>query len=343
MIKIITHFVRATVVVAAFATASVVDARQTAAPALPSMKAVRIHAYGGPEVLRYEDAPKPVPAAGEALIRVRAAGVNPVDWKIREGMMKGAQPLPLIIGYDISGTVEGLASDVTDWKVGDEVCGYISVMRGGGYAQFVCIPAKDLAKKPASIDHTTAASVPLAALTAWQALFDKADLKPGQTVLIHGAAGGVGHFAVQLAKAKGATVIGTASAANLDFVKGLGADQVIDYRAQKFEEIVKDVDVVFDMIGGETAERSCAVLKEGGFLVSIVGPPPAAKLAARKAKGAAFLVQPNGKELAEIMALISAGTVKPVVSATFPLAEAAKAHEKSKSGVDRGKIVLTVS
>ncbi len=318
-------------------------AKETPPAAGPTMKAVRIHETGGSEQLRYEDAPVPSPAAGEILVAVHAAGVNPVDWKLREGMVRQLKaPMPFILGFDVSGTVTKLGEGVTEWKVGDEVCAYLPIVRGGGYAEAVSIPAKDAARKPASVDHVHAASVPLAALTAWQAMFDKANLQPGQTILIHGAAGGVGHFAVQLAKAKGATVIGTASGANVAWVKSLGADRVIDYKKEKFEEVVKDVDVVFDMIGGDTLERSVGVLKEGGYLVSIVAPPPSEKLNAKKAKGGVFLVQPNGKELALIMDLVAAGTVKPEVSATFPLAEAAKAQDKSKSGVERGKIVLTV-
>ncbi|MFO0829337.1 MAG: NADP-dependent oxidoreductase [Phycisphaerales bacterium] len=309
----------------------------------PTMKAVRIDGFGGVEVMKYEDAAKPVAGPDQVLIHIRAAGVNPVDWKIREGMLRGQKlPMPFILGFDVSGVVETVGDSVKDFKVGDEVYAYLSLMSGGGYAEYVAAPASTVTKKPTNVDHVKAAAVPLAALTAWQALFDRAGLKSGQTVLIHGAAGGVGHFAVQLAKAKGAKVIATASEKNLDFVKGLGADQVIDYRKQKFEEVAKDVDVVFDMIGGDTLERSYGVVKEGGFVVSIVAPPNAEKLAARKARGAVLLVKPDAKELAEITTLIESGAVKPEVSATFALKDAAKAHEKSKAGVDRGKIVLTV-
>lgn len=307
-----------------------------------TMKAVRMHEFGDASVLRYEDVPVPAPAKGEVLVRVKAAGVNPVDWKVRGGMMKGRATLPLIAGYDVAGVVESLGEGVTEWKVGDSVAAYLAIPKGGGYAEYVAVPAAHLAKSATTIDHVKAAAVPLAALTAWQALFDTAGLTKGQTVLIHAGAGGVGHFAVQLAKAKGAKVIATASGANVEFVKGLGADQVIDYKTQAFETVVKDVDVVLDMIGGQTMERSIGVLKEGGFLVSIVAPPPQEKLAAKKAKGAVIMVQPNGAELAQIMAMIEAGTVKPTVSATYPLADAAKAQEKSKAGVERGKIVLTV-
>jgi NADPH:quinone reductase-like Zn-dependent oxidoreductase len=250
---------------------------------------------------------------------------------------------PYTLGFDVSGVIESAGEKVKDFKKGDEVFVYLPLGKGGGYAEFAVAGAKDVAKKPAKIDHTTAAAVPLAALTAWQALFDKADLKAGQTVLIQGAAGGVGHFAVQFAAAKGAKVFATASAENVEFVKGLGADRVIDYKKEKFEEIAKNVDVVFEMIGGETAAKSYQCLKEGGFFVSIVGPPDQAKLDERKAKGTAFLVQPNAKQLTEIAAMIDAGKVKPDVSKTFDLKDADKAQEWSKSGGSgRGKIVLIV-
>lgn len=312
-------------------------------PSTATMKAVRMHEFGGAEVLTYEDAPMPKPAKGEVLVRVKAAGVNPVDWKIRDGMGRGMVQLPFTFGFDVSGVVEAPGEGVTMFAKGDEVFAYQALTRGGGYAEFIVVPARDLAKKPASIDHTHAAAVPLAALTAWQGLFDKARLKPGQTVLIHGAAGGVGHFAVQLAVAKGAKVIGTASAANVEFVKGLGAERVIDYKAEKFETIAKEVDVVFDMIGGDTLERSYQCLKTGGYIVSIVAMPDPSKLEERKAKGTQFLVQPNAKQLTEIAVLIDSGKVKPEVSESFTLADAAKAQEKSKSGGSgRGKIVLTI-
>lgn len=318
-----------------------------AAPASsPTMKAVRIHAWGDESVLTYEDAPRPTPGSGEVLVRIKAAGVNPVDWKIRDGMLNGRVELPFIPGFDAAGVVESVGTGESAYKPGDEVFVYLNLMKGGGYAQYALVPVADLAKKPANIDFKTAAGVPLAALTAWQALFDTAELKSGQTVLIHGAAGGVGHFAVQLAKSRGARVIATASEANLAFVKGLGADRVVDYKKEKFEDAVKElggVDVILDVVGGETQERSIAVINEGGMLVSIVGPPDAAKLAARKARGAGILVKPNGKELAEIAALIEAGKVKPDISATFDLQDAGRAHieQKTRAG-GRGKIVLTV-
>lgn len=310
------------------------------------MKAVRVSSYGGPEVLKFEEVERPKAGPGELLVRVRAAGVNPVDWKIRQGLLKGMTPQPpFILGYDIAGTVEALGDGVTDFKVGDEVYAYLSLTKGGGYAQFVAVPDKEAARKPKS-DFATAAAVPLAGLTAWQALFTQATLKDGQTVLIHGAAGGVGHFAVQFAKAKGAIVIATASSANHEFLKNLGADIVIDYTKEKFEDVLKaknlQPDLVLDTIGGDTHDRSYAVLKKGGTLVSIVQPPKSDKMKEFGVNAKVFLVMPNGPQLAEIARLIDAGKVTPHVSAKLPLEEAAKAHELSQTGKTRGKIVLEV-
>lgn len=308
-----------------------------------TMHAVRMHDFGPAEVLVYEEAPRPTAGAGEALIRVRAAGVNPVDWKIRSGAIRAWAPtLPYIPGFDVAGVVESVGEGVTTIKPGDEVYAFISVQRAGGYAEYVAVPTEWIAPKPATIDFVQAAAVPLAGLTAWQALFDKADLQPGQTVLIHGGAGGVGHFAVQLAHAKGAKVIATASKRNHEFLQAMGADEVIDYQAAKFEEIVRDVDVVLDTIGGDTQERSFGVLKPGGIIVSIVQPPDPAKLAAHKIRGVVMLVQPNAQELAELGAMIDAGKVKPEVSEVLLLRDAAKAHAMSETGHTRGKIVLSV-
>ncbi|HEX2971235.1 MAG TPA: NADP-dependent oxidoreductase [Tepidisphaeraceae bacterium] len=241
------------------------------------MKAVRIHRYGGPEVLICENAPIPSISDDEALVRVHAAGVNPVDWKIREGYLQSmlTYSFPLVIGWDLSGVVDRVGSRVTHLKPGDAVYSRPDIARDGAYAQYIAVRASELAHKPASLDDVHAAAVPLAALTAWQSLFDAASLSPGQTVLIHAAAGGVGSFAVQLAKWKGARVIGTASARNAEFLHNLGADQVIDYTIEHFDAVLHDVDVVFDTIGNETQRRSWRVLKPGGVLVSIISPPTA--------------------------------------------------------------------
>jgi NADPH:quinone reductase-like Zn-dependent oxidoreductase len=310
--------------------------------AADTIKAVRIHAYGGVEALTLDAIEKPTPGKGEVLVKTFAAGVNPVDWKIRDGMMGPRLKLPFTLGHDISGEVEAVGEGVTEFKPGDEVFAYLALQRGGGYAQYAAVPVKELAKKPKSIDHVYAAAVPLAALTAWQALFDKADLQPGQTVLIHAGAGGVGHFAIQLAKWKGAKVIATASARNHDFLRELGADVCVDYTKERFEDVAKNVDVVLDPIGGETQDRSLATLKDGGILVSIVQPPNPAKLKDRNLRGLVMLVQPNGAQLAKLAELVDSGKLKPHVSDTLPLGEVAKAHELSAAGRTRGKIVLKV-
>src|SRR6476660_8552590 len=233
-----------------------------------TMKAIRIHNYGGPEVLQYEDAPRPQPQAGEVVVRVHAAGVNPIDWKVREGHMKDfwAHKLPLILGWDFSGVIEKVGSGATKFKKGDEVYSVPDASRDGAYAEYIVVRESELALKPKSLHHVRAAAVPLAAVTAWQALFDAGQLKRGQRALIHGGSGGVGHIAVQLAKWKGAHVIATASTKNHELLRELGADETIDYTRQRFEDVARNVDIVLDLIGGETQERSWSVLKKGGVL-----------------------------------------------------------------------------
>jgi NADPH:quinone reductase-like Zn-dependent oxidoreductase len=305
------------------------------------MKAVLIHSTGGPDVLKLEDVPRPEPGAQELLVRVHAAGVNPVDWKIREGNL-GKIPLPYPMGIDFSGVVEALGREVNQFQVGEAVFGSVADA-SGSYAEYVLAPVSEVVEKPASLDHVRAAAIPTASLTAWQALFDSAGLRAGQTVLIHGAAGGVGNAAVQFAKWKGARVIGTASAANANFVRGLGADQVIDYRATKFEDVARDVDVVLDTIGGETQERSWKTLKKGGILVSTVQAPPDKTAAAHGVRG--VFIRENAQradELAQIADLVASGRVKVFVETVLPLREARKAQELSQSGHSRGRIVLAV-
>ena len=310
----------------------------------PTMSAIRIHEFGGRDVLKYEQAPRPTPGTGEMLVRVHAAGVNPVDWKVRQsgGRMLNAK-LPFTLGYDVSGVVEQMGEGLSQFRVGDEVFAYLSLSRGGGYAQYAIVKFDEAAKKPKKSSHVEAAAVPLAALTAWQALFDTAKLEKGQTILIHAGAGGVGHFAVQLAKWKGAKVIATASKDNLGFLKQLGADETIDYRSQRFEDVARDVDVVLDSIGGDTQARSFGVLKKNGILVSIVGRPAPQKASDAGVRAAGILVKPDADALAQIARLIDDGQVKPVVSTTLPLAEVARAHELSETGHARGKIVLVVT
>lgn len=308
------------------------------------MKAIRIHEYGGPEVLRYEDAPKPELAEGDVLVRVHAAGINPVDWKIRQGYLKDKipYPLPFIPGWDLSGVVEAVAPGAEGFKPGDEVYSRPDIARNGAYAEYIAVRASELARKPASISHEEAAGVPLAAITAWHALFETAGLSAGQTVLIHAASGGVGSFAVQFAKWRGARVIGTASAANHELLRRLGADEVIDYRTTRFEDVARDVDVVFDTIGGETQERSWGVLRKGGILVSIVSPPSEEKARTHGVRQGYIFIGPNAAWLTEIARLIDEGRVRPVIGEVLPLSEARRAHELSQSGHARGKIVLRV-
>jgi NADPH:quinone reductase-like Zn-dependent oxidoreductase len=311
---------------------------------METMNAVRIHEYGSPEVLRYEEAPRPEPGDDEVLIRVHAAGVNPIDWKVRAGRLQHWLPyrLPLIPGWDVSGVVEATGSSATRLKVGDEVYSRPDITRDGAYAEYIMARESEVALKPASVDHIHAAAIPLAALTAWQSLFDAAKLAAGQTVLIHGAAGGVGHFAVQLARWKGAHVIGTASQRNHEFLRALGTDETIDYNTTRFEDVVRDVDVVLDTITGETMERSWPVLKRGGMLISILEPPSPAKAAAHGVRQAHVFVQPNGAQLTEMAALVDSGKLKVTIQTVLPLAEARQAHELSQTGHTRGKIVLRV-
>jgi NADPH:quinone reductase-like Zn-dependent oxidoreductase len=309
------------------------------------VKAVRIHTYGGPEVLKYEEVPRPQAAAGEVLIRVHAAGVNPVDWKIREGYLKKFLPhtLPLILGWDVSGVVEAAGPGVTRLNVSDEVYSRPDISRDGAYAEYIVVRESEVALKPWSLDHIHAAAIPLAALTAWQTLFDAAQLEAGQTVLIHAAAGGVGSFAVQLAKWKGARVIGTASERHLEFVRQLGADEAIDYQTTRFEDVVCGVDVVLDSIGGDTQKRSWQVLKKGGILVSIVEQPSVEEAAVRGVRQSYVFIHPDATQLAELAKLADLGKLKAVVQTVLPLSEARRAHELSQAGHVRGKIVLKVA
>jgi NADPH2:quinone reductase len=313
------------------------------------MKAVSIDTFGGEEVLQYRELEKPAPAKGEVLIRVKAAGVNPVDWKIREGLLKTRLPhqFPIILGWDVAGTIAALGPGCRRFKKGDAVYAYARkpIIKDGCYAEFVALPEKNVAAKPATLDFAQAASIPLAALTAWQSLFDAAGLKKGQTVLIHAAAGGVGGFAVQLAKGAGARVLATASAANHEYCRGLGADEVIDYTSVDFVEAVrslapKGVDVAYDTVGGEVQDRSIAVVRKGGTLVTILAPTPAAQ----QAKGIRLryvFVAPNAAQLKRLAALADAGRLRTHLAAVLPLAQAAEAHRMIRTGHTRGKIVLT--
>lgn len=309
------------------------------------MKAIVVHEYGGPEVLKYEDAPRPEPKEDQILVRVIAAGVNPVDGMIRSGMFAKHEKaaFPMILGGDIAGVVENVGNKITKYKAGDPVFAYLSLKNGGGYAEYALATEREATLKPKSLTYVEAAAVPVVALTAWQALVDTAKLSAGQTVLIHGGSGGVGTFAIQIAKARGAKVIATASTANQDLLKELGADIAVDYTKQKFEDLAKDVDVVLDSVGKDTLARSYGVVKKGGFIVSIVARLDQAELDKHGIHGATLSVDPNSEELAEIGKLIDEKKIKVIVSQTFPLSEAVKAQEQAATGHTRGKIVLKVA
>ncbi|MFG2335937.1 NADP-dependent oxidoreductase [Streptomyces yangpuensis] len=306
------------------------------------MRAIVVNEWGGPENLVEREIERPEPGLGEVLVRVHAAGVNPVDWKTRASgalITWGETP---IVGWDVSGTVEAVGPGVTLYAPGDEVYGMPHFPRqAGGYAEYVVAPARHFARKPGSLDHVQAAALPLAALTAWQALVDTAGVTAGRRVLVHAAAGGVGHLAVQIAKARGAYVIGTASAAKHEVLRGLGADELIDYRSVDFAEAVSDVDVVLDALGGDTAGRSLKVLRPGGHLISLPG-PDAVPADADGVNASWVLVDPDLKGLEAIADLADQGLLKPLVETVLPLADAARAHEIGEQGRTTGKIVLTV-
>jgi NADPH:quinone reductase-like Zn-dependent oxidoreductase len=307
------------------------------------MKAVRIHSFGGPEVLQLEELPVPEPAQGEVLVRVHAASVNPVDWKTREGKYPAvnAQRLPLVLGRDVAGHVERCGEGVRGFSVGEAV--YAMLDRDhGGYAEYVIVKADDLAVKPGRLDFTGAAAVPLAAMTAWQGLFDHGQLVSGQHVLIHGGAGGVGHLAVQLAKARGAHVTSVVSTEDADFARQLGADEVIDYKRERFEDRVRDVDLVFDLIDGETQERSWQVLKRGGTLISTLRRPSEERARTLGARVGNYQAQPNAAELDAIARLIDDDRLRPHVERVFPLEQAREAQQIQQNGHLRGKVVLEV-
>jgi len=309
------------------------------------MKAIRIHGRGGPELLVYDDVPPPHPGQGEVLVRVYATGViaNELRWDETYETKAGSKRVLPIPGRDLSGVVEEVGPGAPPLTKGSQVYAMTDYGRDGAEAEFTIALPSELAPKPRTLDYVQAAAVPLSALTAWQALFEHASLVAGQTVLIHGAAGGVGVFAVQLAHWAGAHVIATASARNRDFLHELGANEVIDYTTTRFEDRVHDVDLVFDTIGGDTLQRSWQVIKPGGVLVTIVSPPPSFENA--KAHGIRpfwFVVEPNRDELIQIGTLIDAGHLRPIIDTVFPLAQARQAYEQGARGHTRGKIVLRV-
>jgi NADPH:quinone reductase-like Zn-dependent oxidoreductase len=299
------------------------------------MHAIVMHETGGPEVLHFEEAERPEPGDGEVLIRVRAASVNPADWKARRGPRDTA--LPVVLGHDVSGTVEVSRSD--GFAVGDDVFG---MAPSGGYAEFATAPAGLIARKPEAVSHEQAAAIPVAGMTAWQALFDRGGLERGQTALIAGAAGGVGHFGVQFAKITGARTIGTGSTRNRDFVLGLGADEYVDYTAQDVAEVVQDADVALDTVGGETTASLVPTVRPGGVIVTIASAPPEDAARERGMRAELLIMSPDADQLARIADLVAVGDVRVEIAEVLPLAEVARAHELSESGHTRGKIILTV-
>lgn len=311
---------------------------------MSKMKSVRIHEFGGPEVLSFDDIERPLAGDDDVVIEVHAASVNPVDFKIRNGRYHEVDPsmLPYGLGRDVSGTVVSAGPAAEALNVGDEVFAMLGLGRGG-YSEYALVKASELAPKPRSVGHTQAAALPLAGLTAWQGLFDHGDLRPTQRVLIHGASGGVGHFAVQFAKDVGATVFATASAEDQTFVKELGAANVLDYRRQKFEQELGDIDLVFDLVGGKTQMRSFDVLREGGVLVSTLDEPSSEAAECKGVRALRYTVKPDGGQLARIGRMVDAGAVRVHVAATHSLDDAANAQRQLESTHIKGKLVLEVN
>ncbi|MET7654638.1 NADP-dependent oxidoreductase [Streptomyces sp. NPDC005486] len=310
-----------------------------------TMRVIGQDVLGGPEVLKEVEVERPAPRPNEVLVRVRAAGVNPTDWKHRATGGFLGEP-PFVLGWDVSGTVESVGIGVATFQPGDEVFGMLPYPFGhGSHAEYVIAPVRALWHKPAGIDHVGAGALPLVSLTAWQALVETAGLAAGQRVLIHAAAGGVGHVAVQIAKARGAYVIGTASAGKHDFLRELGVDEAIDYRESDFTEAVKDVDVVLDTLGGDTSVRSLSVLRPSGIVVSIlpVGSDEFGREAERLGvRAVRMLVDADRAGMRAIADLVEAGKLRPTIAGTFPLADAAEAHRLGDTGRTTGKLVLTV-
>jgi NADPH:quinone reductase-like Zn-dependent oxidoreductase len=329
--------------VLALASALLLAVHSGRADVKPTMKAVVAHEYGAPEVLKFEEVPRPEPNGDEALVRVIASSVNPADPLTLSGKYakEFGTHLPLIPGYDIAGVVEKTGADVTKLKVGDRVYGYPTF--GGAWADYVTVKEWEVAAKPKSLSFVESAAVPMGALTAWQSLVDVAKLQPGQTILIHGGSGGVGSFAIQIAKARGARVIATASTANQDLLKQLGADVAVDYTKTKFEDVAKDVDAVLDPVGKDTLARSYDVVKKGGIVMSLVAQPDPAELKKRGIRGASISSHPDAKDLAEIAQLVDTGKIKPIVTQVRPLSEAVAAQQQAATHHTRGKVVIRIA
>jgi NADPH:quinone reductase-like Zn-dependent oxidoreductase len=309
----------------------------------PMMQAVVAHEYGAPYVLKLEQVARPEPNDDEALVRVIASSVNPADPLTLSGKYakEFGTHLPLIPGYDIAGIVQKTGANIGKLKVGDAVYGYPTF--GGGWADYVAVKEWEVAAKPKSLNFVKAAAVPMGALTAWQALVDVAKLQRGQTILIHGGSGGVGSFAVQIAKARGARVIATASTANQELLKQLGADVPVDYTKTRFEDVAKDVDAVLDPVGKETLSRSYGVVKKGGIVMSLVARPDPAELQKHEIRGAGISVHPDTADLTEIAQLVDAGKIKPVVTEVLSLNDAVKAQQQAATHHTRGKVVLRIA
>jgi len=316
------------------------------------MKTIAIQEFGGRDKLQVMDLPIPPVGPQDVLIRIKAAGVNPVDWKIREGFLREVLPheFPIVLGWDVAGIVDKVGENVTDRRVGDEVYAYcrLPIIHWGSYAEFMALPANNVAIKPSSLWFEHAASIPLAALTAYQSLFEAGQVQNGETILIHAAAGGVGGFAVQMAKYRGATVIGTASPSNHDYLRGLGVDRVIDYSAQDFRQVIREwypagIDLVFDCVGGDVLEQSVGLLNSTGRLITIVEPAQAESLKRQGANVTFVFVAPNTLQLDELTKMVDDGHLHTHVAGTYPLEDAAHAHEVLERHHVRGKLVLTVS
>jgi NADPH:quinone reductase-like Zn-dependent oxidoreductase len=307
------------------------------------IRKVRIHRFGGPEVVQIDSVEPSLPDASQVLVNVKAASINPVDFKIRNGQYPAVKEdrLPYTLGRDVSGIVEKCGAQATQFKISDAVLGMVGI-GGGGYAEQAVLDQKSLARKPPHIDYSAAAAIPLAGQTAWQGLFRHGRLEGGQSVLIHGGSGGVGHFAIQFAKSKGARVITTVATENVEFARGLGADVVIDYKTERFEERARDLDMVLDLIDGETRERSWKLLKRGGVLVSTLTEPSQDTASRYGVRALRYTVEADGRELAEIVELVASGKVKPHVQRTFQLEDAAEAMAAVEHGGSAGKIVLTL-
>ena len=308
------------------------------------MRAIVIHGYGGPEVMKLEEVTRPEPAEDKVLVRVVAASINPVDVAIRKGYLaKLVGGFPLILGMDAAGVVEKAGNKVTKYNAGDPVFAFFTLKGEGGYAEFVTAKENEIARKPSAVSFAQAAGVGAAGSTAWEALIDTANLRAGQTVLIHGGSGGVGHLAIQIAKTKGAKVFATASTANQEFLRQMGADVAIDYTRTKFEDVAKDVDVVLDTVGRDTLERSYGVVKKGGIIVSIVDDPKPAELEAHSIRGVTLRCAPKAEVLEELSKLMEAKKLVPVISQTFPMTDVVHAQDHIATGHTRGKIVLKIA